>query len=296
MSTSTYSTNNLGYRDGNWSFEKSPSVRRIFLVGGSSAWGYGSSSNLTTISSFLGKILNQSAKTGKYEVLNASENGYTSTQEFILWKDLLPYKPDLIIIYDGYNDLYSGFLGLPPGWNHPFIQEKILTQENLNVISSITQDEISKVISQIEILNIIKNKLGSNNNKTQQFSDVNEVADVYNRNLNLILDISESEKIPVIVVLQPNLYSETKKLSPEESDIIRTQEKLFPGVTSYFQNGTKKMKDYLDTATKVRRFQFIDGNSFFSDLEKNIYFDPVHYSDEGNDIIARKLAEIIISK
>ncbi len=52
-----------------------------------------------------------------------SENGYTTTQEIILWSDVLKLKPKVVIHLNGYNDLYTGHSGKPAGWNHDFIYE-----------------------------------------------------------------------------------------------------------------------------------------------------------------------------
>ena len=43
-------------------------IKKVFLIGGSAAWGFGASSNSTTIAGYLEKQLNSKSKT-KYKVI-----------------------------------------------------------------------------------------------------------------------------------------------------------------------------------------------------------------------------------
>ncbi|PSB07802.1 lipolytic protein G-D-S-L family [Pleurocapsa sp. CCALA 161] len=112
---------------------------RIFLLGNSTAFGYGSSSNAKTISDLLEARLQQrleqqqltpqiyqtdlplppgdtkqpknlakppKIKTGKYRIINAAVPGYASGNELAqIALQVLKYQPDLIILLDGYQDL-----------------------------------------------------------------------------------------------------------------------------------------------------------------------------------------------
>ncbi|NJR44804.1 MAG: SGNH/GDSL hydrolase family protein [Hyellaceae cyanobacterium CSU_1_1] len=113
---------------------------RIFLLGNSTAFGYGSSSNAKTISDLLEARLQQrleqqqltpqiyqtdsppgntkqpknlknlakppKIKPGKYRIINAAVPGYASGNELAqIALQVLKYQPDLIILLDGYQDL-----------------------------------------------------------------------------------------------------------------------------------------------------------------------------------------------
>ena len=111
---------------------------RIFLLGGSTAFGYGSSSNAATISAQLEQRLQErlqqqnaspqlykpdvlpsnpkqrqksadkpaKIKPGDYRVINAAVPGYASGNELAqVALEILKYDPDLIIVLDGYVDL-----------------------------------------------------------------------------------------------------------------------------------------------------------------------------------------------
>jgi hypothetical protein len=111
---------------------------RIFLLGNSTAFGYGSSSNSKTISDRLEARLQErlwqqqvtpqiyqsdlpptdkakqqknlakppKIKPGKYRIINAAVPGYASGNELAqIALQVLKYQPDLIIMLDGYQDL-----------------------------------------------------------------------------------------------------------------------------------------------------------------------------------------------
>ncbi|MGQ4649292.1 hypothetical protein [Lyngbya aestuarii] len=111
---------------------------RIFLLGGSAAFGQGSQSNQATIASFLENRLNKRvaqqrrspekyrpatlpfykpdlAKAlalpprildGEYRVINAAVPGYSSGNELAqLTLQIMPYSPDAVVVMDGYTDL-----------------------------------------------------------------------------------------------------------------------------------------------------------------------------------------------
>ena len=94
---------------------------RIFTFGGSAMWGVGARDDFT-IPSFLARKLQE--KGIRCQVTNFGESGYVSTQEVIaLLQQLRDGNiPDLVIFYDGVNDIYSAYqqqvAGLPQNEFH----------------------------------------------------------------------------------------------------------------------------------------------------------------------------------
>ena len=76
------------------------------MVGGSTMFGAGATSDETTIPGILQKMFDIQHLDQNVEVINAGFSGGNSNTELnLIEKKLLPYKPDLVIIYDGWNDL-----------------------------------------------------------------------------------------------------------------------------------------------------------------------------------------------
>ena len=106
--TDTISINSLGFRGDEFSKIKPDRTYRIFMVGSSPMFGYGATSDETTIPGFMQKFLNRTDFGFDVEVINSGVQAIRSDTELELVKrNLITFSPDLIIIYDGWNDLRS---------------------------------------------------------------------------------------------------------------------------------------------------------------------------------------------
>ena len=100
--------NNLGFRGDEFSKIKPDRTYRIFVVGSSPVFGYGATSDETTIPGFMQKFLNEKDFGFDIEVINSGVQSVDSDCQLELVKHrLITFSPDLIIIYDGWNDLRS---------------------------------------------------------------------------------------------------------------------------------------------------------------------------------------------
>jgi len=102
--------NNFGFRGPEFSAEKPDDTYRIIVVGGSTVFGDGVYLE-DTISENLKKILTNNKITNikNFDVINAGINGGISHHEEMLIKNkILDFEPDMIIVYDGWNDAKVG--------------------------------------------------------------------------------------------------------------------------------------------------------------------------------------------
>ena len=101
--------NSDGFRGEEFSKEKSSNTYRIFMVGGSTMLG-AETTNDTTIPSILQKMLDKQNLNLEIEVINAGiSGGNTSTEVELIKSKLVNYNPDLIIMYDGWNDISADY-------------------------------------------------------------------------------------------------------------------------------------------------------------------------------------------
>ena len=99
--------NSHGFRGPEISEDKPSNTFRVFVVGGSTTYGSGVN-DANTIPSLLQKKLDEKNYAQTIEVINAGVSGARSVEEIKLIKGkLLNFAPDLIIAYDGYNDIKS---------------------------------------------------------------------------------------------------------------------------------------------------------------------------------------------
>ena len=104
---SNYLINSHGFRGPEISEWKPDNTFRVFVVGGSTTFGSGVN-DANTIPFLLQKKLDEKNYDQTIEIINAGFSGATSIEEVKLIKEkLLKFAPDLIIVYDGYNDVKS---------------------------------------------------------------------------------------------------------------------------------------------------------------------------------------------
>lgn len=86
----------------------------VFFMGGSAAWGSGARDEGTIPSHLAGMLCDRGIPA---TVTNYGESGYTNTQELVtLVLELRAGRvPDLVVFYDGVNDVYSSYQNGVPG-------------------------------------------------------------------------------------------------------------------------------------------------------------------------------------
>ena len=101
--------NSLGFRGEEFSEIKPKETYRIFLIGGSQMFGTGATSDITTIPGYLSQYIEQQNYAFSIEVINAGLKGVDSHKELLLLQNMIiDFSPDMVIVYDGLNDLRAG--------------------------------------------------------------------------------------------------------------------------------------------------------------------------------------------
>ena len=106
QSMDSITINDLGFRGAEFSEIKPPNTHRTFMIGGSTMFGAGATSDNTTIPGYVQQFLDENNAEFNLEVINAGIQGADSNTELkLIEQKLIRFSPDLIIIYDGWNDL-----------------------------------------------------------------------------------------------------------------------------------------------------------------------------------------------
>ena len=133
----TINYNSLGFRGAEFSEVKAPNTYRIFLVGGSTMIGSGATGEETTKSGILQKMFDSDNSVQNIEVINGAFFGANSATEFdLVTQKLVNYQPDLIILFDGLNDLKADY---PVEYTKSFWKDtcQFAKENNFDVIISL---------------------------------------------------------------------------------------------------------------------------------------------------------------
>jgi hypothetical protein len=110
-------------------------VYRIFLTGGSTAFGSGAPSQDRTIGGYLEKILNDSRATATeitFEVLTMANPAWASTHERIMIENRLSeLQPNLIISFSGLNDVHWAYRGRNILWYRSYADDFLWQLANI---------------------------------------------------------------------------------------------------------------------------------------------------------------------
>ena len=248
--------NEQGFRDREAvPLQKPKGEIRIFLLGNSTAFGYGSPNNSSTIAAQLESRLQQRLKqqqaspqeyqpdvlpydkterqkylakpsrikSGNYRIINAAVPGYASGNELAqLALQILKYKPDLIVVLDGYQDLL-----LPSDRQATEAPEiEVAQDERLESLGAYLDRAIEPIQNNSYLVQIAA-KQWNKSHQEDEDSQVDFVLDESTSNLvkhlpqtepelqarvdryvehqKQMLDLSAAAQVPLLVAIQPEI-------------------------------------------------------------------------------------------
>lgn len=263
---------------------KLPGSYRIAVVGGSAVFGGEVPTDDSTFTGLLEKKLNREGR-ARFDVINAGVPAYVSMQEVILLADrVIGYNPDVIVIFDGFNDVLTS-LRRDRRPNYPWWFSEIEKLYYTSISKLFLEKKLKKYRPTKLLLNWIENK---KNDKKIITVSMEQVA-FYRRNIDLMCHLAKSYGIDVVLVFQPvALYKEN--LSGSESDMIG---RLDPD----YKKALRKMCDLEKTAmsevAKANNVTFVDGTLFFKGISEDIFIDEVHFNQKGHSIVADYLIDFL---
>ncbi|MCY7321280.1 MAG: SGNH/GDSL hydrolase family protein [Phormidesmis sp. CAN_BIN36] len=318
---------------------KAKDETRIFVLGGSMAFGQMSSNNQSTFTAQLEKRLNEQVTTQKtnsakfrpdvlpyfaddlskamalpprirdsrYRVVNAAVPGYASSNELSqLALQVLSYKPDFIVVLDGYADLLlpstqegADIPGIESLLDNSFGHFTTTLSERFKnwmgqsfLIKSVQywvlrpQDSLKLVVPPaIESDGSLSQKLSANDD------ELNRRVSRYRNNLEQIVRLTSGAKIPIVLALQPEITSRSANPTPLEEKILDQVGSAYP---QQVKAGYAQLQQAIDQVKqqfpqRVTTLNLNEGTKF----QGQTFHDTIHLTDAGNTAIANRLYDAI---
>ncbi len=279
----TYSTNSKGFRGKKEFGPKEDNEVRIAILGGSSAFGWGASSDETTIAYYLMSILNARSPSRSFSVINAASPGYTSYQVLAkIQLKLIDLEPDFLVFYMGWNDLFFSRHKLPFESNHFYGKSRFFDMDSWqNFIRHYNRRVSYRFARSFALTLLVQNlhfRLTGFPDHKQEFRNTiaseelkNEIQMQFYENLTSIAAISHYRKIhPVFITI----FSE-QDLFPAERNAIN----------DVIKRVARESESTLIDADRIVMSNQITGVNF----EKDNY----HLTDKGNEFLAGLIGEEI---
>ena len=266
---------------------KPPDVFRVFVTGGSTAFGTAAPSDAATITGFLQEVVDRelAPRTGRrYEIVNAANPAWTSTHERILIENRLSeLEPDLVVSFSGNNEAHFGYIGLHVLWFRTY-SEQYFTLLLSDLLAIVGDGPFSAE--------------GTWNPKTDEPVPPDEVLRRLEKNLRLASAAMEPTGAPYVYVLQPTLAATGKELSERELAHLedeRLVNRAAPmGSAEYFRGCYALFRERLPQL-ELPGFHFVDASDAFDarTSDEEIFLDSYHFGDRGNRLLAERLFELI---
>lgn len=276
--TANATINALGFRDARQSYlPKPPNTYRVFVTGGSTAFGSGAESDAETIAGHLEALLNRerSAATGRrYEVVTAALPAWSTTHERLLIEYRLPdLAPDRIVMFSGFNDVLWGLFKADIRW--------FFTFNDQHFVSLLNQVQQRAGLAPLE------------NPQRYYGADQPDCATVARRaraNVRGAALAAREAGAELVFALQPNVFTTGKTLTARER---RVRDKM-PGWPAQFAACFDALRRDLG-AIDVPGYRFVDLSRLFGEVpaEREFFVDTSHFPGAGNAIVARELAKAL---
>ncbi len=271
-------------------------IYRIYTFGGSTMENI-EVPNEYTIASNLVKMLSNSNLSNDYdfEIINFGSGAYTNTQEMIrliyeYQRGFKDYgKPNLVVFFDGVNDIFSGVYLERPGIHDAYDRIK-MRYDNINGFYLLKIREwLNNNIKTIRFVNYLTGNKSEEDLRYFEKKDGNyyehakNSANIYKKNMDIIGALGLKGGFDSIFFLQPSIYTLSNGTKHDQSVFKLWKVKRGNMYTAFIQ-GYKQFK-LLSESDK----NLIDLSGIFNSADKPIYRDYCHVGPLGDEKIAENI-------
>ena len=286
--------NALGFRGEIPTMPKAGKELRIFLIGGSTVFNGSPYSN--TISALLEKAFHNDGH-AEVRVYNFGIVSAVSGQELALVVHLLTrYQPDIILVYDGGNDIMCPFYYDPrPGYPYNFyVFERgfdLLRGKQQTFFQQVSSIFLkSRLISAVSGRNLQKLILSTQDVRRQVGAETQSweqlITDQYLSNIRVIALAGKGLGYRTACILQPLAQFKNPK-TEKEKKLIESQ--TFCEYTDRQYQRIRIGLSQLQRTVPNEMAMFIDLSMVMSDRPEQTYWDFIHTNNSGNQYLAAQI-------
>lgn len=277
------SINSGGFRGPEWPGpEKATGELRVAVLGGSLV--FNGVSDDRTIPALLARDLGARLGNARVIPINAGIVGANSTQELVLLQTrVIDLAPDLVVVLDGFNDVLipvvyedrpgypfnfgvteAAWRALPGPWSPlDWLGSRSRTLERLRSLvrtTATTSPDIDRIVAM--------------------------ASQVHETNWRKMGQVCEANEVDCVFALQPTLLYRRTPVGAEQ-DISRLPA-LERAVTLFYRQAETRV-----AATRAAGMTAVSLAALFENYPDEAYWDVVHVFDEGNELIATRLTDVL---
>ena len=306
---SIYVTNDEGFasigeRDFHYGPVRPADCRRIIVVGGSAVFGWGAGTPDRNLPARLSHALERN-RSRCFQIINAGVPGYTSAEEFLfVASELIHYHPDLLIVYDGWNDQAQpagtgsvADINTLKSATHRTIEDRVQTSYSVTGSARLTLLNLSgRLAPSIRRTGIYwaatRLILRFRDNSHPQVTPRYDAAAMarYRSNLAGMILLTGAHGINFASFLQPIKWVDGRESIGEE--VLTTADAAYADARRAFYQDAREM--FASLAAQYGRAGSVcveDISRSVKDVAGNIYVDSGHLTGAGNDVVAGEIVD-----
>jgi hypothetical protein len=295
---------------------KPAGIYRVIVLGGSTVMGEGAPRPSQNIVGMLRKEVRERNLTGPnggpVEFINAGVDGYNSAQEYLyLVSDLLRFKPDLVVVYDGWNDsTYDLYNNLSPfrTQTHDQIQRRIADSYSVPGSAFLFIQNLENIftssrfkLGMIELPSRVFRKFWLKNDRAADplyfvstpFDPRN--IEFFDLNRRAFLALAD-EHLSIALFLQPVVGADDRTLSAKEKAswwYPTLKEKLKTRIP-FYERARRILADLKAKNQNPDHSCIADLSDSLRDVAEPVYADSGHLLPKGNEVVAAHLLDQLV--
>lgn len=312
-------------RDQDVSLEKPPNTVRIFLMGGSVAYGAGTLypeiesrwriDDHQTIDHYLELRLNATLPAKRWEVINAAVKAYMLHQDLgLILSVILRYHPDYVILLDGQNDLLN-LLRAPPhydAYRRTQLADEFDALTNPRSLSSLGVMLSTWLTDNSVLYRVVYERmqrrvfLRARSERARalareltpeeqtQYRITASQLDHYTHVVGQIHRILAMDGVQDIFLLQPQLLVTRKTLTGSEPRLSEYHRAVAgPLVVHGFETLYPELGNLLAADSQKEGYRFLNLTAVFDRMRDQAFTDECHLTPAGNHRIADAIFEFL---
>jgi hypothetical protein len=328
-----------GFRhDTDIAIEKPPNTVRIFFTGGSAAYGleglfrdldpdWARVYNHDLIDAQLQKRLAKEHPERNWEVVNVATNEFRMHQHLAyFYSTLMRYKPDLMIFFDGHNDL-SGIINSKTAPYDPYAEtphdlefESMIYPHTLrswffiNAAWLKNESLLFRMMQERVMAGTQRDAFGSSPDSGQpvhspvglntlspalqkQVSENFAKAGYYASEVDRLHNALAYEGVQTMFVMQPELILSQKPLTPPEKRFVDYYDQISGPYTIYmYENLSPEVTQQTAAAANRGGYDFLDTRKMFQNVAEKTFTDYCHLTPRANELLADRIYEQMTSR
>ena len=270
--------NSFGFRGPEISMEKPADTFRIFVVGGSTTFGSAATSDDNTVPGYLQKKFDMIDLGLNVEVINAGTVGAYSKTEAPFVKDVLfDFDPDLIIVFDGWNDVWISYTS--------HIDERGVEGQLYDIVRDL--HDIMPYYKTPFVIRDIAMKNKNTFSGTWDETNLDKKISLWKERWDEVCISAERKNIKTFVMIQPILGTGDRIITEFEKPNLSADEDFIIVPIA--------LQKYADVLPELTNCTYkADLTHIFDNHKQTIFFDLGHVGDEGNMIIAEEIYKLVL--